>query len=60
MVIDGGHIAMKPGTKIVESSVDFKLSILDPINTKDFDNIDTLKEYAHQLIAKELQRIRSH
>lgn len=60
MVIDGGHRAMKPGTKTVESKVDFKLSILDPIKTTEFDDINTLKEHAHELIAKELQRIRTH
>lgn len=60
MVIDGGHLAMKPGTKIVEPSVDFKLSILDPVRTTDFEDINTLKDYCYQLIDKELQRIRAH
>ena len=60
MVIDGGHKAMKPGTKIVESKVNFKLSILDPIETKDFNDVNTLKEHAFELIDKELQRIRTH
>tara|TARA_R110002124_G_scaffold219030_1_gene384939 strand:- start:852 stop:1577 length:726 start_codon:yes stop_codon:yes gene_type:complete len=60
MVIDGGHKAMKPGTKLIEPKVDFKLTILDPIKTTEFDDINILKEHAHQLIAKELQRIRSH
>jgi 1-acyl-sn-glycerol-3-phosphate acyltransferase len=59
MVIDGGHKAMRPGTKIVDSKVDFKVSILDPIKTSEFEDINTLKEHAYQLIDKELQRIRS-
>lgn len=60
MVIDGGHVAMKPGTKIVEPKVNFKLSILDSLKTTDYEDINTLKEHCYQLIDKELQRIRTH
>lgn len=58
IVIDGGHVAMKPGSKIVESKVDFKVKVLDPIKTTDFSDIDTLKSHTHQLLDEELQRIR--
>ena len=60
MVLNGGHIAMKSGSKIVEPVVDFTISILNPISTKEFDDINTLKDHAHQLIAKEVKRIRAN
>lgn len=58
IVIDGGHKAMKPGSKIVEPKVDFTVSVLDPIKTTEFSDIDILKAHTHQLIENELKRIR--
>ncbi|XWN38030.1 MAG: lysophospholipid acyltransferase family protein [Balneola sp.] len=59
MVLDGGHIAMKSGSKIVEPEVSFSISILDPVKTSEFKDINTLKDHAYQLIDEELKRIRS-
>lgn len=60
MVLEGGHIAMKSGSKLVDPNVKFSISILDAIETKDFKDIDTLKAHAYQLIDQELERIREH
>jgi 1-acyl-sn-glycerol-3-phosphate acyltransferase len=60
MVLEGGHIAMKSGSKIVEPIVSFSISILDPIKTSEFKDINTLKDHTHQLINEELKRIRTH
>lgn len=58
MVLEGGYNAMKSGSKVVNPKVDFHISILDPIKTTEFEDLDTLKDYAHQLIASELKSIR--
>ncbi len=60
MVMEGGHIAMKSGSKVVNPKVNFTLSILDPIEAKDFNDINTLKAHSYQLIDQELQRIRGN
>ena len=60
MVLNGGHIAMRSGSKIVEPNVNFSISILDPIPTSEFKDINTLKDHAYQLIDKELKRIRTN
>ncbi len=59
MVIEGGHQAMKSGSKVVDPNVNFTISILDPIKTSDFEDLNILKEHTRQLISEELQRIRS-
>jgi 1-acyl-sn-glycerol-3-phosphate acyltransferase len=59
MVLDGGHIAMKSGSKVVDPKVNFTISVLKPIKTSDFKDLNTLKDHAYELIEKELQQIRS-
>lgn len=60
IVLNGGHLAMKPGSKVVDPEVNFTVSILDPIKTTDFKDLNTLKEHSYKLIDEELQRIRTH
>lgn len=60
MVLNGGHLAMKSGSKVVNPKVSFTISILDPIKTSDFKDLNTLKDHSYKLIAEELQRIRNH
>ncbi len=60
IVIDGGYEALKSGSRVMNPSVKFKLSILDPIKSSDFNNMNALKEHAHQLMKKELERIRAN
>ncbi len=59
MVIDGGYYAMKSGAKVLNPKVNFTVSVLDPIETKNFEDLNTLKDHAYQLIDEELQRIRT-
>ena len=60
IVVDGGHIALRSGSKLVEPKVDFKISILPAIESENFEDMKSLKEHTHTLIKKELERIRSH
>ncbi|MFA5669619.1 MAG: lysophospholipid acyltransferase family protein [Balneolaceae bacterium] len=59
IVIDGGYKALKSGSKVINSKVQFTLSVLDPIDTTKFTDMTELKEYSRQLIIKELERIRA-
>lgn len=60
IVVDGGHIALRSGSKLVEPKVDFKISILPAIESKNFEDMNSLKKHAHGIIKKELERMRSH
>ncbi len=59
IVIDGGHIALRSGSKLVEPKVNFSLSILEPISSENFESMQSLKTHTYDLIAKELKRIRA-
>ncbi len=58
MVLDGGHRVLPPGSWKLRFKQRFHLSVLDPVDPKDFDSIDELKKYTWDLIQQELQRIR--
>ena len=59
MVLDGSHKVFPSGSKTFSPKGNFKLFILDSLDPKDFENMDTLKSHARELMVKELERIRS-
>ena len=54
IVLKGGHEAMPPGSWQVSTSGDFKISVLDPIDTQQFSSVTELRDHAFSLIKKEL------
>lgn len=59
IVIDGGNDALKSGSGIVNPNVNFKISVLEPIHSTSFKDLNTLKSHCFELISEELSRIRS-
>lgn len=59
MVIDGGHEAMPPGSWKLNANVNFKLKVLDAIDTTDFEDMKALKDHTRDLMQKELNKLRA-
>lgn len=59
IVVDGGNDALKSGSGIVNPNVNFKISVLEPIHSTSFKDLNTLKSHCFELISEELSRIRS-
>ncbi len=60
VVINGGHEALKSGGKTFSYKANFRLSVLDPIDTTKFDDLKELREYSRDLIVDELARMRKN
>lgn len=60
IVIDGGHNALKSGGKTFNLRAEFKLSVLDPIDTSKFNDLKELREHSRNLIINELERMRKN
>lgn len=59
MVLDGSSEAMPPGFKALNPSIVFKLKVLDAIDVNNFESPTELRNYTHQLMEKELNKIRN-
>ena len=58
MVIDGGYHAMPPGSGLLNPKVNFKLKVLDVIESEDFEDMKSLKDHTYQLMKEELQKLK--
>lgn len=59
VVIDGGFRALKSGGKTFAANVNFKLSVLETVDTSAFSDLKTLKEHVRRLMGKELELMRA-
>lgn len=56
IVIDGAHEILQSGSKLFNSKGTLKVSVLDHIDPKDFENMSELKLYARNAILKKLEK----
>lgn len=59
IVLEGGYEAMPAGSWSVSFRQHFVLSVLDPVDSNEFESEKELKQTVHALIEKELAAIRS-
>jgi 1-acyl-sn-glycerol-3-phosphate acyltransferase len=57
VVLKGGHEAMPPGSWRVSAKQEFAISVLNPINSGDYDSVADLKQEAYSLMNKELKSL---
>lgn len=60
IVIEGAHEVLKSGSKLLNPKGEFKLSVLDAIDPKDFNGLSELKAHSKKLILEEQQRLKSN
>lgn len=59
IVIDGAHEALKSGSSLLSTKAKFKISVLDPINVKEFKTMDKLKSHSRTVIIEEKKRLKN-
>lgn len=57
VLLKGGHEAMPPGSWRVSYRQHFIISVLDPLDTRQFDSITELKEEAFSLMREEMRSL---
>lgn len=58
MVIDGGHIAMPSGSKVLNPKAQFRVRVLEAIDVSEFDGMKSLKDHCQDLMQNELNKMR--
>lgn len=59
MVIDGGHLAMPSGSKVMNPRVNFRVRVLDPVDPGNFEGMKELREYCRDVMVEQLEDMRS-
>ncbi len=59
IIVDGPYEVLISGSRLMNPKGDFKISVLDPVDPSDFDNMNTLKSHCRQLILDEKERLES-
>lgn len=59
VVLNGGFRAMAPGSWKFRFHTKFSISVLEPVKPSDFDDMNCLRKYIHQLFEEELADIKA-
>lgn len=57
VVLKGGYEAMPPGSWKISAQQEFRISVLDPMNSNDYDSVAELKQEAYSLMNDELKSL---
>ena len=60
IVHNGGYEAMPTGSWKIKPRQTFKISVLDPIDPRNFESLEEIKEAAYHNIERELERLQSN
>lgn len=59
IAITGAHDALASGAKVLSPKAHFRLSVLDPVDPNDFDDMTRLKSHCRDLIIQEKERLKA-